>query len=89
MASPNSPICFRLTPEERALIEAVAIGNGLTISEFIRFCVRTAVNDILSQQGTEVVLEACQAKLAADADAQRRKNEQVQKTLAAIASESK
>lgn len=53
-----SPMSFRLSPEDRRLVELVAAARGLTTSEFTRRMVVGGARAILEQEGAERLLEA-------------------------------
>jgi uncharacterized protein (DUF1778 family) len=57
MAESPAPTTFRLAPEERALLEAVAHANGRTLSAYVREAALAAARGYLAQEGVEKVLE--------------------------------
>lgn len=57
MAESQAPTTFRLAPEERALLEAVAHATGRTLSAYVRDAALAAARGYLAQEGIEKVLE--------------------------------
>lgn len=57
MAESPAPTTFRLAPDERALLEAVAHANGQTLSAYVREAALAAARGYLAQEGVEKVLE--------------------------------
>jgi uncharacterized protein (DUF1778 family) len=57
MAESPAPTTFRLAPDERALLEAVAHANGRTLSAYVREAALAAARGYLAQEGVEKVLE--------------------------------
>lgn len=53
-----SPMSFRLSPEDRRLVEMVAAARGVSTSEFTRRMVVGGARAILEQEGAEKLLEA-------------------------------
>lgn len=56
MASDVSPICFRVTADERNLLDAVAYYQGETLSAFVRNAVIDFAREVLDKEGREAVL---------------------------------
>lgn len=56
MAKDSSPLCFRLSPDDRRLIEIVAEYNGETTSEFVRRAAVSTARAIVDRQGKDEVM---------------------------------
>lgn len=56
MPNDSSPVSFRISSEERALLEAVAHYMGETLSNFIRRSAVTLAQSIVDRETPEVVL---------------------------------
>ena len=52
-----SPVSFRLSAEDRRLVEIVAAYYELSLSDFIRRAVVDAARDVLDREGADKVLE--------------------------------
>ncbi len=64
--SPSSPessstICFRVTKEERFLLDAVAHEQGDTLSELVRSATFDVARDVLDRVGRDQVVERYEA----------------------------
>ena len=57
MASESSPICFRVPPDERSLLEVVAQHQGQTLSAFVRNSVIRVAQGIVDKYGVEAVFK--------------------------------
>lgn len=57
MVSENSPICFRVSPAERNLLDAVAYYQGESLSSFVRNAVIDSARALLDQEGRAAVLK--------------------------------
>jgi uncharacterized protein (DUF1778 family) len=57
MPGDSSIVTFRLSVEERDLLEAVAHYSGETLSSFVRFTVLATARDILREVGPEAVMQ--------------------------------
>jgi uncharacterized protein (DUF1778 family) len=53
-----SPVSFRLSAEDRRLVEVVAAYRGLSTSEFMRRMVVGGARAILEQEGADRVLDS-------------------------------
>jgi uncharacterized protein (DUF1778 family) len=58
MAKDTSPVCFRLAPEQRRMVEAVAAYSGQSVSDFIRAAVVAAAGAILEDNGVDKIMRA-------------------------------
>ena len=56
-AADSSPATFRVSPEERYLLEAVAHYNGMTLSRFVREAALNLARGVVLDVGIETVLE--------------------------------
>ena len=56
MPGDSSVVTFRLSVEERDLLEAVAHYSGETLSSFIRLTALVAAREILTEVGPEAVI---------------------------------
>lgn len=56
-AADTSPATFRVSPEERYLLEAVAHYTGKTMSAFVREAALGVARSVVSDVGSEAVLE--------------------------------
>jgi uncharacterized protein (DUF1778 family) len=74
MPKDSSPLCFRVSPEERQLIETVATYHDLTVSEFARDVLLGAATELINDVGPDKVMhtidEATEARKSA-LDAER------------------
>lgn len=52
-----SPVSFRLSAEDRRLVEMVAAYHELSVSDFIRRAVVQSARAVLEQEGADKVLE--------------------------------
>jgi uncharacterized protein (DUF1778 family) len=52
-----SPMSFRLSPEDRRLVETVAAYRNQTVSDFVRSVVVEAANHVLSTEGHDKILK--------------------------------
>lgn len=59
-AADSSPATFRVSPEERYLLEAVAHYNGQTLSAFVRDAALDLARYVVKDVGIESVLEGDQ-----------------------------
>ncbi|MGH3785244.1 MAG: DUF1778 domain-containing protein [Pseudonocardiaceae bacterium] len=57
MPGDSSIVTFRLSVEERDLLEAVAHYSGETLSAFVRFTMLSVARDILREVGPEAVTQ--------------------------------
>ncbi|MGH4026820.1 MAG: DUF1778 domain-containing protein [Pseudonocardiaceae bacterium] len=57
MANESSPICFRLSAEDRSLLEVVAQHQGQTLSAFVRNAVVRVAQGIVDKYGAEAVFK--------------------------------
>ncbi len=67
MAKEPSPVGFRVTTEERALLNDVAEYQGMTVSEFLRICtldVAKGIRDDVGAQALKSELEETRARRA-------------------------
>lgn len=55
MANESSPLCFRVSAEERSLLEVVAQYQGQTLSAFVRDAVTRVARGIIDKYGVEAV----------------------------------
>jgi uncharacterized protein (DUF1778 family) len=58
MAKDTSPVCFRLPPDERRMLEAVAAYAGQSVSDFIRRTVVAGAVSILDENGIDKIMQA-------------------------------
>jgi hypothetical protein len=56
-AADSSPATFRVSPEERYLLEAVAHYTGKTMSAFVREAALAVARSVVADVGSEAVLE--------------------------------
>jgi uncharacterized protein (DUF1778 family) len=56
-AADSSPATFRVSPEERYLLEAVAHYTGKTMSAFVREAALVLARKVVDDAGPEAVLE--------------------------------
>lgn len=56
-AADSSPATFRVTPDERYLLEAVAHYSGKTLSAFVREAALGVARSVVEDVGSEAVLE--------------------------------
>jgi uncharacterized protein (DUF1778 family) len=59
-AADSSPATFRVSPEERYLLEAVAHYTGKTMSAFVREAALVLARKVVDDAGPEAVLEGDQ-----------------------------
>ena len=52
-----SPMSFRLTPEDRRLVETVAAYKNQTVSDFVRSVVIEAANQVFNSEGHDKILK--------------------------------
>ncbi|MGQ0840440.1 type II toxin -antitoxin system TacA 1-like antitoxin [Actinokineospora sp.] len=64
MPNDSSPVSFRISNEERALLEAVAHYMGETLSNFIRRSAVTLAQSIVDNDSPDVVLKGYREMLA-------------------------
>ena len=57
MASESSPICFRVPPDERFLLEVVARHQGQTLSAFVRDAVIRVAQGLVDEYGAEAIFK--------------------------------
>ena len=57
MASESSPICFRVPPDERSLLEVVARHQGQTLSAFVRNSVIGVAQGLIDEYGVEAIFK--------------------------------
>jgi uncharacterized protein (DUF1778 family) len=58
MAKDSSPLCFRVSPDERQLIETVAAFFDQSVSEFARTTLVETATKIVSSEGPDKVVHA-------------------------------
>jgi uncharacterized protein (DUF1778 family) len=58
MAKDTSPVCFRLPPEQRRMVEAVAAYSNQSVSDFVRTAVVGAAASILEEHGVDKIMQA-------------------------------
>jgi uncharacterized protein (DUF1778 family) len=58
MAKDTSPVCFRLAPDQRRMVEVVAAFSNQTVSDFIRDAVVTAAAAILNENGVDKIMQS-------------------------------
>ncbi len=63
MPDSPAPTTFRLAPEERALLEAVAHASGRTLSAYVRDAALAAARGYIAREGIDKVLERDRAYL--------------------------
>ncbi len=51
-----SPVSFRLSPEDRALVETVAAYRHQTVSDFVRSVVVSYANHVVQTEGRDKIL---------------------------------
>jgi uncharacterized protein (DUF1778 family) len=54
----SSPLCFRLSPDDRRLLEAVAAFGGQSVSEFVRSAALETAHAIVEKHGADAMLHA-------------------------------
>jgi uncharacterized protein (DUF1778 family) len=64
----TSPVCFRVPPDERLLLEAVASFQGQSLSGFVRKCVVAVARGIIAQEGSDSVIRNFRHSKAQQAD---------------------
>ena len=52
-----SPMSFRLSPEDRRLVETVAAYKNQTVSDFVRSVVVEAANQVFASEGHDKILK--------------------------------
>jgi uncharacterized protein (DUF1778 family) len=57
MAKESSPLCFRVTSEERRLVETVAAFLDQTVSEFARSALIEAASKIVEAEGPDKIVQ--------------------------------
>ena len=75
MAKDTSPLCVRFSPEERQLIELLALYRDETKSEFVRKVVVAASNRIVETKGIDKIVQAVDDR---NAEQSRRRAEAAQ-----------
>jgi uncharacterized protein (DUF1778 family) len=58
MAKDTSPVCFRLAPEQRRIIEVVAAYTNQSVSDFLRQSALTMAAAIVDEHGMDKILQA-------------------------------
>jgi uncharacterized protein (DUF1778 family) len=53
-----SPVSFRLSPDDRRLVETVAAYKGQSLSDFVRTVVLEAAKHVVSSDGEDKILKA-------------------------------
>jgi uncharacterized protein (DUF1778 family) len=53
----TSPVCFRVPPDERLLLEAVASFQGQSLSGFVRKCAVAVARGIVAKEGSDSVIQ--------------------------------
>jgi uncharacterized protein (DUF1778 family) len=56
MAKDTSPLCFRLSPDDRRLVEMVAAYMGQSVSDFIRSIVVGAASRVVADHGPDKIV---------------------------------
>jgi uncharacterized protein (DUF1778 family) len=62
MAKDTSPLCFRLSPDDRRLIETVAAYTEQSVSDFVRSVVINAAAKILRDQGVDKIVQTIEER---------------------------
>lgn len=62
MAKDTSPLCFRLSPDDRRLIETVAAYVGRSVSDFVRTVAIDAAANILRDHGADKIVQAIEER---------------------------
>lgn len=68
MARESSPICFRLSAQDKRLVEIVAQHLNMSVSEYIRTCVLDVATSIIERDGSEAVRSELEKKAAEEFD---------------------
>jgi len=58
MAKDTSPVCFRLAPEQRRVIEVVAAYLNQSVSDFLRQSALAMAESIVKDNGMDKILQA-------------------------------
>jgi uncharacterized protein (DUF1778 family) len=58
MAKDTSPVCFRLAPEQRRVIEVVAAYLNQSVSDFLRQSALSMAESIVKDNGMDKILQA-------------------------------
>ncbi len=54
----STPLCFRLTTQDRRLVETVAAFRGQTLSDYVREVVLERSTKIVESEGSDKILRA-------------------------------
>lgn len=54
----STPLCFRLTTQDRRLVETVAAYRGQTLSDYVREVVLERSDQIVRSEGSDKILRA-------------------------------
>ena len=58
MAKDTSPVCFRLAPEQRRIIEVVAAYTNQSVSDFLRQSALSMATAIIEENGIDKIMQA-------------------------------
>lgn len=76
MPKDTSPVCFRLSPEDRQLVEMVAAYQGESVSTFVRGVVLTAAARIVDENGGEKIVQELHERNEQVGEERRRTHEE-------------
>jgi uncharacterized protein (DUF1778 family) len=58
MAKETSPVCFRLAPDQRRIIEVVAAYTNQSVSDFLRQSALSMATAIIEENGIDKIMQA-------------------------------
>jgi uncharacterized protein (DUF1778 family) len=58
MAKETSPVCFRLAPDQRRIIEVVAAYTNQSVSDFLRQSALSMATAIIEDNGIDKIMQA-------------------------------
>lgn len=83
MPKDTSPVCFRLTPEDRQLVEMVAAYMEQSMSTFLRTVVVGTASQIVAEHGGEKIVQELHERNERMGEEQRRAFEETARRIAA------
>lgn len=75
MVRDSSPVCFRVSPEEREILDMVANYQLESISSFVRHGILDVAREIIDEVGADRIQEAYRPMRDANAARERRRIE--------------
>lgn len=85
MPKDTSPVCFRLTPEDRQLVEMVAAYTEQSVSTFLRNVVVGTASRIVAEHGADKIVQELHERNERMGAEQRRAFEETARRIAAAA----